>query len=245
MKGKLELDGAIVGHCRELAHQIAVDTLRHIDKFTTVSVERSVVRLYGVDGVDKLDIPLPNVFVNAVKRVHGLQNGAAYWLAAGMCELDASPQQVVDAVAVGELDLRVLPKHDPDHIQHVMNQTTRNALGDLRKKNDLRKPLRASSSGDAPLLYVLTATGNVYENVNHARAVAENGGDIIAVIRSTAQSLLDYVPYGPTTEGFGGTYATQENFRIMRDALDAWSEKMDAICACLAFALDCACLKLL
>jgi beta-lysine 5,6-aminomutase alpha subunit len=28
------------------------------------------------------------------------------------------------------------------------------------------------------------------------------------------------VPYGATTEGFGGTYATQENFRLMRAALD-------------------------
>jgi len=41
------------------------------------------------------------------------------------------------------------------------------------------------------------------------------------VIRSTAQSLLDHVPYGATTSGFGGTYATQENFRLMRAALDA------------------------
>jgi len=47
----------------------------------------------------------------------------------------------------------------------------------------------------------------------------------VAVIRSTAQSLLDYVPYGPTTEGYGGTFATQANFRIMREALDEWSEK--------------------
>lgn len=31
---------------------------------------------------------------------------------------------------------------------------------------------------------------------------------------------MDYVPYGATTEGFGGTMATQENFRIMRKALD-------------------------
>jgi beta-lysine 5,6-aminomutase alpha subunit len=45
------------------------------------------------------------------------------------------------------------------------------------------------------------------------------------VIRTTAQSLLDYVPFGPTTEGFGGTYATQENFRIMRAALDEAGEK--------------------
>ncbi len=29
------------------------------------------------------------------------------------------------------------------------------------------------------------------------------------------------MPYGATTSGFGGTYATQENFRLMRAALDA------------------------
>ena len=72
---------------------------------------------------------------------------------------------------------------------------------------------------------MLTATGNVYEDVVHARAVAQAGGDIIAVIRSTAQSLLDYVPYGPTTEGYGGTFATQANFRIMREAMDEWSQE--------------------
>src|SRR5690606_20841903 len=36
----------------------------------------------------------------------------------------------------------------------------------------------------------------------------------------------DYVPYGPTTEGFGGTYATQENFRLMRKALDEVGEEV-------------------
>ena len=45
------------------------------------------------------------------------------------------------------------------------------------------------------------------------------------MIRSTAQALLDYVPFGATTVGFGGTYATQENFRIMRAALDEASEQ--------------------
>jgi beta-lysine 5,6-aminomutase alpha subunit len=34
------------------------------------------------------------------------------------------------------------------------------------------------------------------------------------------------VPYGATTEGFGGTYATQENFRIMREALDKVGEEL-------------------
>ena len=57
-------------------------------------------------------------------------------------------------------------------------------------------------------------------------AAAEAGAQIIAVIRSTGQSLLDYVPFGATTEGFGGTYATQENFRLMREALDAVAERL-------------------
>ncbi|MGB9615593.1 MAG: lysine 5,6-aminomutase subunit alpha TIM-barrel domain-containing protein, partial [Fervidobacterium sp.] len=71
-----------------------------------------------------------------------------------------------------------------------------------------------------PYIYVIVATGNIYEDVVQAQAAVRQGADIIAVIRSTAQSLLDYVPYGATTEGFGGTFATQENFRIMRKALD-------------------------
>ena len=80
--------------------------------------------------------------------------------------------------------------------------------------------LKSIGEGEKPYLYVIVATGNIYEDVIQAQAAAKQGADIIAVIRTTAQSLLDYVPYGATTEGFGGTYATQENFRIMRKALD-------------------------
>ena len=80
--------------------------------------------------------------------------------------------------------------------------------------------------GARPYLYVIVATGNIYEDVVQAQAAARQGADIIAVIRTTGQSLLDYVPYGATTEGFGGTYATQENFRIMRKALDEVGEEV-------------------
>jgi beta-lysine 5,6-aminomutase alpha subunit len=95
----------------------------------------------------------------------------------------------------------------------------------LTKRQEMREQFDAARSYSASptLRYVLTATGDVDEDVTHALAVAEAGGDIIAVIRSTAQSLLDFVPEGATHEGFGGTFATQENFRIMREALDEWS----------------------
>ena len=48
------------------------------------------------------------------------------------------------------------------------------------------------------------------------------------MIRSTGQSLLDFVPEGATREGFAGTYATQENFRLMRAALDETSRGSSA-----------------
>jgi beta-lysine 5,6-aminomutase alpha subunit len=85
-----------------------------------------------------------------------------------------------------------------------------------------RRELLVAMQGEPlkPYVYVIVATGNIYEDCEQARAAARAGADVIAVIRTTAQSLLDYVPYGETTEGFGGTYATQENFRLMRAALD-------------------------
>ncbi len=85
--------------------------------------------------------------------------------------------------------------------------------------------LKTIGEGPKPYLYVIVATGNIYEDVIQAQAAARQGADIIAVIRTTGQSLIDYVPYGATTEGFGGTYATQENFRIMRKALDEVGEE--------------------
>lgn len=90
----------------------------------------------------------------------------------------------------------------------------------IRRISDNRKRrenyIATIGEGAKPYLYVIVATGNIYEDVVQAQAAARQGADVIAVIRTTGQSLLDYVPYGATTEGFGGTFATQENFRIMR-----------------------------
>ena len=83
--------------------------------------------------------------------------------------------------------------------------------------------------GDAPRqpwIYLIVATGDIYEDIPQAQQAAREGADVIAVIRSTGQCLLDYVPEGATREGFAGTYATQENFRLMRAALDESSKEL-------------------
>ncbi len=52
--------------CRQAAKQIADEVGEQIAGRTTVSVERSVTRLLGVDGADSLEVPLPNVLVDHV-----------------------------------------------------------------------------------------------------------------------------------------------------------------------------------
>ncbi len=224
-RSKLDLDPGIVEACRVAAKKIADGVGAQISGRTTVSVERSVTRLLGVDGANDLDAPLPNVLVEHVHERGGLGRGVGYWLGNAILQTGRTPQQIAEAVDAGELDLTTLELAEDGAIRERVTDETAARLREIRARFDERRTMRERLGEAAtPLRYVLTATGDVYEDVVHAKAVAQAGGDIVAVIRSTAQSLLDYVPYGPTTEGYGGTFATQANFRIMREAMDEWSE---------------------
>jgi beta-lysine 5,6-aminomutase alpha subunit len=223
---KLDLDPGVVAACREAARQIAEDVSEQIAGRTTVSVERSVTRLLGVDGADAMEVPLPNVLVEHVQRGGGLGRGIAHWLGSAMLQTGRTPQEIAEAVSAGELELLELAPADEQAVRERVLAECSQRLREIGARFEQRRAMRERlGEPRAPLRYVLTATGDVYEDVVHARAVAEAGGDIVAVIRSTAQSLLDYVPYGPTTEGYGGTFATQANFRIMREAMDEWSQE--------------------
>jgi beta-lysine 5,6-aminomutase alpha subunit len=224
-QSKLGLDPGVIAACRQAGKQIADQVADEIAGRTTVSVERSVTRLLGVDGADAFEVPLPNVLVDHVHHRGGLSRGIAYWLGNAMLQTGYSPQQLAQGVSAGELDILELELAEEPAIRERVTEECAVRLREISARFDERQAMRERLGGaGVPLRYVLTATGDVYEDVVHAKAVAEAGGDIVAVIRSTAQSLLDYVPFGPTTEGYGGTFATQANFRIMREAMDEWSE---------------------
>ncbi|MBV8643440.1 MAG: lysine 5,6-aminomutase subunit alpha [Candidatus Eremiobacteraeota bacterium] len=220
---ELRIDQEVVANARRLAGAIVDPIEAFIERHSTLSVERAVVRLCGVDGVDADGIPLPNRLVDALPA---REAGVARFLGAAVAESGRTPQQVAEAVAAGESfpDAARTPEAAVraalrPHVEAVLarmdaNRRARTAL------------LERLAQAEPPLLYVIVASGNIYEDRTAAVAAAEAGAQVIAVIRSTAQSLLDYVPYGATTEGFGGTYATQENFRIMRAALDEVSERL-------------------
>ena len=221
MASKLNLDQSKVDRARTAARQVALDTQAFIDRHTTVTVERAVCRLLLIDGVNEVGVPLPNVVVDHLLEKGMLSYGAAYALGNAMAETGLTPQQIAEAVDRGELDLSRVTPHSEAEIRSAIEPTAKAAVERIRR-NVARRNEYLSAYGDkeGPYLYVIVATGNIYEDIVQAKAAARQGADVIAVIRTTGQSLLDYVPYGATTEGFGGTYATQENFRLMRAALD-------------------------
>ena len=217
----LKLDWVKVEKAREAAKRISDDTQLYLDQYTSTTVERAICRLYGIDGVDETGVPLPNVVVDHLAQHKVLGHGAAFWIGQAALATGMSPQEIAEAVARGELDLTHVEPHDSFAVQLWADTNAQAALKRIAE-NRANREAKLAEYGDrkGPLLYVIVATGNIYEDITQAKAAAMQGADVIAVIRTTGQSLLDYVPFGATTEGFGGTMATQENFRLMRAALD-------------------------
>jgi beta-lysine 5,6-aminomutase alpha subunit len=227
MREKLGLPRERIDRARELASGIAAPVLEFVRRYTTVSVERATLRIAGADGADAEGVPVPNIVVDRARAAPGgLSGGALERYANAMLREGPDPQSLNARIA-GGLDPAALPPGDRDAARGAARELVAEGLGRISRNRRRREADLArweGRNGD-PLLYLIVATGNIYEDVKQARAAALKGADVIAVIRTTAQSLLDYVPYGATTEGFGGTYATQENFRIMRAALDEVAER--------------------
>ena len=223
----LHLDSELIGQARASAKAIARQVRDEVDGSTTATVERSVLRLLGVDGVDRNGVPLPNVVVDHLLEKGRLGHGVMKSLVNAMITHDLTAQETAEAVASGSLDLAAVPLKEERAVGASADRLAGEARLKIREQSEERKRLiQRLGQGATPYLYLIVATGNIHEDIKQARAAARQGADIIAVIRTTGQSLLDYVPYGATTEGFGGTYATQENFRLMRKALDETAEEI-------------------
>ena len=223
---KLNLDFSIVKSARKIAKNIAIETQKFIDKHTTTSIERTVCRLLGIDGIDDFGVPLPNIVVEHLQSSGLINNGIALYLGNTILHTNKSPQNIAEGIYKEELDIAEFPLSNISEIKDVLSNIIQKNL-DMIKNNKQHREELINKYGEktGPLIYLIVATGNIFEDIVQAKAAARQGADVIAVIRSTGQSLLDYVPYGATTEGFGGTFATQENFRLMRSALDQVSEE--------------------
>ncbi len=225
----LVIDRAQADRCRALADEISGKVLEFVRRHTTVSIERTALRLHGFHDAGPRGIPLVNLAIDALHERKLLARGASYWLGVGAAARGDRPLGVVQKLQALPASPEPLPPAEERAMLEDMRRDARAATDELLRRVRARDAFKAELGvGPRPHKYLIVATGNIHDDVEQARAAAEAGADIIAVIRSTAQSLLDYVPHGATTEGYGGTYATQENFRIIAGARSTTSRATSA-----------------
>lgn len=224
VESKLGLPQDRIDQARELAERIARPVNQFIERHTTVSVERATLRLAGADGANAEGVPVPNLVVDQVRD--RLEDGALLPYVNALLRTGDTIEGLNQRIAQG-FRVDELPLGDRGALERKAEELVESFATHVKARRAWRAACKERYAGKnhSPLLYVIVATGNIHEDVKQARAAVYQGADVVAVIRTTAQSLLDYVPYGATTEGFGGTYATQENFRIMRAALDEEMER--------------------
>jgi len=225
----LDLDPAAVRTARRLAARVAKPIVRLAKDHTTVSVERATLRLAGLTGADPDGTPWPNRLVDTVRADVGIEHGVALPVWDALVRGEAGDlTELAGKASVGSVRFRLPTGRDRIRARAAAKKAVGAGVRQLDASRRQRERL-VRKWGDPPRqpwIYLIVATGDIYEDIPQAQAAAREGADVIAVIRSTGQSLLDFVPEGATREGYAGTYATQENFRLMRAALDESSAEL-------------------
>ncbi len=228
MQTRLSLDPALVTEARDLAARAGQPIVDMARTHTTTSIERAVLRLAGLQGADADGLPWANRLVEAITSATGLQHGVALpaWDALITGGYDGLGQ-LAEAAAEGKAAFRIPVGAAAAAARAAAREALAAGIGRIDANRVQRQQMiDETAEPSRPWIYLIVATGDIYEDIPQAQAAAREGADVIAVIRSTGQSLLDYVPEGATREGYAGTYATQENFRLMRAALDQTSREV-------------------
>jgi beta-lysine 5,6-aminomutase alpha subunit len=225
---RLHLDPARVERARTLARTVGQPVVTLAQQHTTVSVERAMLRLAGLTGADPDGTPWVNRLAEAVRADVGLEHGLALPVWDALLREDSDLATLAAKAGAGSVRFRLPEGPDSERAAQASRAAVATGIARMDARRAERERLIAEV-GDAPAtpwVYLIVATGDIHEDIPQAQAAARAGADVIAVIRSTGQSLLDFVPEGATREGFAGTYATQENFRLMRAALDETSREL-------------------
>ena len=228
-KPKLELDPIVIRKARSLARKAGAPVVKLSRTHTTVSVERAVLRLAGLSGADHDGVPWVNHLVDAVRGEVGLEHGVTTPVFDALRRGEAPDLlTLAQKSAAGSVSFRLPQGRESTSAQSLALRSVKPGMARIDKNRATRDRLikRHGDPKQRPWIYLIVATGDIYEDIPQAQTAAREGADIIAVIRSTGQSLLDFVPEGATREGYAGTYATQENFRLMRSALDDVSKEL-------------------
>ena len=228
MTSKLNLDQGAVLLARELARRAGEPVTKLALTHTTVSIERAVLRLGGLDGADSGGMPWVNRLTDAVRASVGLEHGVALPVGDALhAGRYPDVRTLAEAAAAGQVGFRLPVGREAAAARELMARSISAGVSTLDRQRARRARL-IDDLADPPFpwVYLTVAAGDIDQAIARAQAAARDGADVIAVIRSTGQALLDYVPAGVAGPGPAGSYATGESFRLMRAALDQTSREL-------------------
>nr|HPM03667.1 lysine 5,6-aminomutase subunit alpha [Candidatus Cloacimonadota bacterium] len=73
-----------ISNAREYAKQITHSMKDLLNSYSSVTIERTVIRLLGVDGALEDGTPIPNYIVDHLKSKNALDKGVAFWICNAM-----------------------------------------------------------------------------------------------------------------------------------------------------------------
>ncbi|MCP4752497.1 MAG: hypothetical protein GY866_16525 [Proteobacteria bacterium] len=175
----IPLDPKRVERLKRLAEEIAERVQRFVDGWSTTSVERTILRLYGVDGVDEQGTPLPNRLVEMLQENGTLGSGISRAFCAAMMESGRNAQNTAELIEQGKIKLTKSTRFSPEALHKKEKELTRTALQvlDDTRKRKLEKQ-RKIPLPPQPWRYLIVATGDIYEDRTQAGSAVYAGADI-------------------------------------------------------------------
>lgn len=182
-----------------LADEVAADWAASGRARTTAGCERAILRLFGVDGLDRAGRPLA---WSVIERHSGqapqrLAGGIALPFAVALLEYDVEPQELALDVAAGLIDLELEGRllAEPDRRATAEAEAARllaTALERVDANRTARRELRSLlGDPDPPRLGVLLEVGTAAEARRTGPAAVRAGADVVLVATPSGRELVE------------------------------------------------------
>src|SRR5690348_17321900 len=135
---ELRIDRDTVAKCRDLAAAIVSPVSDFIAAHSTVSVERSVLRLLGVDGVGPEEVPLPNLIVDALSP-EDRARGAALAFGRALAQTGLEPKKLGEQIGAGALDLNQFADVPDEAARAVAGNFAKRSLDHIAARREERR----------------------------------------------------------------------------------------------------------
>jgi beta-lysine 5,6-aminomutase alpha subunit len=171
---QIQIDRNAVARCRKSAAAIADPVQAFVERHSTVSVERSVLRLLGVDGVGPGDAPVPNMIVESLDASE-LAGGIAIPFGRALVETGLEPRELGDRLANGGARLAQFGGVSKEKARGAIVASARAAFDRiLRRRGERNDLVHELPQLPPPLLYMIVASGNIYEDRTAAVAAVRS-----------------------------------------------------------------------